>query len=101
MWDPRLSPSTREDAEFVGRSLQQLLNDPLDIEGQKVSVGASVGIAVFPEDAPDTESLCIAADLQMYNSKRRSQESNQDAASVKWETRPVQESAISEELRLT
>jgi hypothetical protein len=37
----------------------------------------------------------------MYNSKRRSQESNQDAASVKWETRPVQESAISEELRLT
>jgi predicted signal transduction protein with EAL and GGDEF domain len=77
-----------------------LLNDPLDIEGQKVSVGASVGTAIFPEDAPDAESLCIAADLKMYKSKRRSHESNQNAASAKWKTTPVRESAISEELRL-
>jgi len=27
--------------------------------------------------------------MQMYGAKRRSQESNQDAASIKWETRPV------------
>jgi diguanylate cyclase (GGDEF)-like protein len=93
-------PTNREAAEQVGRSLQQLLNDPLDIEDHKVCVGASVGIAIFPEDAPDAESLCIAADLQMYGAKRRSQESNQNAASVKWKTRPVRESAISEELRL-
>jgi len=82
-------PTNREAAELVGRSLQELLNQPLNIEGQVVSVGASIGIAVFPEDAPDTESLCIAADMQMYGAKRRSQESNQDAASIKWETRPV------------
>jgi diguanylate cyclase (GGDEF)-like protein len=82
-------PTNREDAEFVGRSLQELFNEPLDIEGQKVSVGASVGIAIFPEDAPDTESLCIAADIQMYGAKRRSQESNQNAASIKWRTRPA------------
>lgn len=93
-------PTNREEAEFVGRSLRQLLNDPLDIEGQKVSVGASVGTAIFPEDAPDAESLCIAADLKMYKSKRRSHESNQNAASAKWKTTPVRESAISEELRL-
>jgi diguanylate cyclase (GGDEF)-like protein len=64
-------PTNREDAEFVGRSLQELLNEPLDIEGRKVSVGASVGIAVFPEDASDTESLCIAADMKMYGEKKR------------------------------
>jgi GGDEF domain-containing protein len=28
-----------------------------------------VGIAIFPEDAPDMETLCIAADLRMYNVK--------------------------------
>ena len=64
-------PTNREDAEFVGRSLQELLNEPLDIEGRKVSVGASVGIAVFPADASDTESLCIAADMKMYGEKKR------------------------------
>jgi diguanylate cyclase (GGDEF)-like protein len=64
-------PTNREEAEFVGRSLRQLLGRPLDIEGQKVNVGASVGIAVFPEDAPNTESLCIAADQKMYDEKKR------------------------------
>jgi GGDEF domain-containing protein len=32
-------------------------------------IGASVGIAVFPEDASDAEGLCIAADLRMYDFK--------------------------------
>jgi GGDEF domain-containing protein len=37
-----------------------------------VRTGASFGIAVFPDDAPDLESLCIAADLRMYENKRAS-----------------------------
>ena len=90
-------PTNRKEAELVGESLRQLLNAPLDIEGQKVNVGASVGIAVFPEDAPDTESLCIAADLKMYNSKRRSQGSNLNVASVELKTLPVRGSAINGE----
>ncbi len=63
-------PTNREEAEFVGRTLRQLLSSPLDIEGHKVNVGASVGIAIFPEDAPDTERLCIAADQKMYGEKK-------------------------------
>ena len=68
--------------------MKELLSEPLNIEGQKVSVGASVGIAVFPEDAADTESLCIAADMQMYGAKRRFQESSQNAASIRWKPAP-------------
>ncbi len=34
-------------------------------------IGASIGIAVFPEDASDMDSLCIAADLRMYENKHR------------------------------
>ena len=37
-----------------------------------VQIGASVGIAVYPEDALDAEGLCIAADLRMYDFKHRS-----------------------------
>jgi diguanylate cyclase (GGDEF)-like protein len=62
-------PTSRSAAELVRNSLLQLLSEPLQLGEYKVHIGASVGIAVFPEDAHDTESLCIAADLRMYESK--------------------------------
>ena len=67
----------REDAETLASSLRQLLSEPIDIEGRKLSIGASFGIAVFPEDGLDAESLCIVADRRMYDAKRRSQGSMQ------------------------
>ena len=62
-------PTSREDAIHVGESLIQLLCDPLQLEGNTVRIGASIGIAVYPRMRPDMESLCIAADLRMYDSK--------------------------------
>jgi diguanylate cyclase (GGDEF)-like protein len=64
-------PTSRQDAERVGRSLVELLNEPFRLGNQTLQVGASVGIAVFPDDASDAEGLCIAADLRMYNFKHR------------------------------
>jgi diguanylate cyclase len=63
-------PMSRADATRVGRSLSQLLESPFEVNGHTVRVGASVGIAVFPDDANDAESLCIAADLRMYAGKQ-------------------------------
>ena len=62
-------PTSRSAAELVRKSLLQLLDEPLQLGEYKVRIGASVGIAVYPDDAHDTESLCIAADLRMYDSK--------------------------------
>jgi len=63
-------PANRVSAELVGKSLQQLLSEPLNLyEGITVRIGASVGIAVFPDDAREMDALCIAADLRMYNEK--------------------------------
>jgi diguanylate cyclase (GGDEF)-like protein len=62
-------PTSRADALHVGRSLMELLDEPLELGEHTVRVGASVGIAVFPEDALEIESLCIAADLRMYDAK--------------------------------
>jgi len=72
-------PTSRVDASHVGRFLMQLLDEPLELAEHTVRVGASVGIAVFPEDAREMEALCIAADLRMYDAKhdgrsRRDQE---------------------------
>lgn len=67
-------PMTRADAARVGKVLTGLLDKPLDVNGQTVHVGASIGIAVFPDDACDAESLCIAADLRMYAGKNAAKE---------------------------
>jgi diguanylate cyclase (GGDEF)-like protein len=62
-------PTSRIEAVHVGESLMQLLNEPLELGDHTVRIGASVGVAVFPEDAHDMEPLCIAADLKMYDYK--------------------------------
>ncbi len=59
-------------AAQVAHFLSQLLNEPLKVDAQPVRVGASIGVAVFPDDASDMEALCIAADLRMYDDKRGS-----------------------------
>ena len=64
-------PISREDAERVGHTLIELLGAPFELGNQTMSIGASMGIALFPEDATDAEGLCIAADLRMYDSKNK------------------------------
>jgi diguanylate cyclase (GGDEF)-like protein len=66
-------PTNREDANQVGEALKLILDEPMLLDGKEVHVGASVGIAVFPDDAGDMESLCVAADLRMYGAKHESE----------------------------
>ncbi|HEX4005996.1 MAG TPA: GGDEF domain-containing protein [Acidobacteriaceae bacterium] len=73
-------PITREAAVRVGSALIRLLDEPQTLDGHTVTVSASVGVAVFPEDAPSAESLCIAADLNMYAEKRSLRSSGPDSA---------------------
>ncbi len=63
-------PTTATEALHVGRSLQELLKEPMELEDRTVKTGASFGVALFPDDAADLESLCIAADQKMYENKR-------------------------------
>ncbi len=62
-------PINKATAERVGHSLMQMLREPFELDKHTIRIGASVGIAIFPEDASDAESLCIAADLRMYAAK--------------------------------
>jgi diguanylate cyclase len=63
-------PTTFKDASLVGKSLIRLLDAPLELGDRSVQIGASVGVAIFPEDAQDMEALRIMADLRMYDAKR-------------------------------
>ncbi len=66
------APTNRDEAMHVGYSLQELVKQPIQLEDRSVWVGASIGVAIFPDDASDLEALCIAADQRMYDNKRAS-----------------------------
>jgi len=64
----------REDAEQVRVKIEQVLRQPLEVlTGSKTlepALGAAVGVAVYPEDGQDVETLVRHADQQMYLRKR-------------------------------
>ena len=61
--------TSARDAGVVARQLIAALSRRFEIEGKVVFVGASVGIAVFPEDGADPSDLLRKADTAMYRAK--------------------------------
>jgi diguanylate cyclase (GGDEF)-like protein len=82
-------PTNRSNAKWVAKSLMEMLDIPLQIGDQTLKVSASVGVAVYPDDAADIEALCIAADLRMYDDKNDSREVDADRIPVRSDSLPV------------
>jgi len=59
------------DATLVADRLLATLEEPIRLAGQDIFMGTSIGIAVFPEDGADAESLLRNADAAMYFAKGR------------------------------
>ncbi|HUN94208.1 MAG TPA: EAL domain-containing protein [Burkholderiaceae bacterium] len=56
-------------ASQVARQLIKSLSAPFEVDGHTIYVGASVGIAVFPDDGADGADLLKKADTAMYRAK--------------------------------
>lgn len=69
--------SDEEQVQAVRLKIEHALQQPLGTlqgipEGEAVTVGASVGQALYPRDAQDAQSLLKVADQDMYRNKRPS-----------------------------
>jgi diguanylate cyclase (GGDEF)-like protein len=62
-------PVTRLDAERVAQQLSELIEQPIEVEGHTICIGASIGVALYPDDGVTEEAMFIAADLRMYDMK--------------------------------
>lgn len=62
--------SARQDATLVAQKLADVLAEPFDLSGSRVTITASIGCAVAPSDGRDAEALQQHADLAMYRVKR-------------------------------
>ena len=59
------------DAQVVAGKLLEAISAPAQVDGVQVNVTASVGMACFPDDGQELETLVARADAAMYASKRR------------------------------
>jgi diguanylate cyclase (GGDEF)-like protein len=58
-----------DDARKVAEDILRELSRPFMTEGFSLSISASLGVAVYPDCAPDTEGLLRCADAAMYEAK--------------------------------
>ena len=57
------------DAARVAKKLILAVEEPFHVEGQALHISASVGIALFPQDARDSKTLMKQADTALYHAK--------------------------------
>ena len=60
----------RENAELVAKRAIEILSQPIDVgNGKEATIGASIGIAIFPTNGDGPEKLLKLADKAMYKVK--------------------------------
>jgi len=65
-----LSESDRDSITILIERLKTALMRPLSIGGMMVDLSASIGVAMFPQDGLDMETLIHRADIAMYQAKK-------------------------------
>ncbi|HEX6720687.1 MAG TPA: PAS-domain containing protein [Burkholderiaceae bacterium] len=58
-----------ENAIGLAHRILQVIAQPIDIDGDSVHVGASIGVALVPGDGDDADTLVRCADAAMYAAK--------------------------------
>ena len=58
-----------DDARLIAEKIVAAVAAPHDISGHQLELTVSVGIAIYPQDGEDPQSMVMNADTAMYNAK--------------------------------
>ncbi len=61
---------TQGDASKVGEKIRHSLNQPFELAGHILTIGSSIGIAVYPQHGREDKLLVKSADIAMYHAKK-------------------------------
>ena len=64
-----ISGADAKRGQALGRMIQAVLEEPIDLDGQPVDVGSSIGVAQCPVHGADAGLLMRHADIAMYAAK--------------------------------
>ncbi|SFM50116.1 GGDEF domain-containing protein [Nitrosomonas communis] len=59
-----------QEAKVVAQKILNELTQPFHIHGKELHIGGSIGIALFPHDGDDVETLLRNSDIAMYHAKK-------------------------------
>ena len=59
----------RNGAVALATRIRDAITAPFDLDGHKINIGTSIGIAVAPDDGTDADQLLKNADLALYSAK--------------------------------
>jgi diguanylate cyclase (GGDEF)-like protein/PAS domain S-box-containing protein len=59
-----------EAVDMIAQRIIRRVREPMEIDGHELFVGASIGVATFPEDGRAARALVSHADAAMYRAKR-------------------------------
>ena len=62
---------TRDDVVVIATKILDKLSAPFVLDGHELFVGASIGVAMYPEAGDSVEALIQSADIAMYHVKGR------------------------------
>ena len=58
-----------DDAAHAAERIAAVVSEPVALSGSQYSIGASIGISIYPRDGEDAEKLLNNADIAMYAAK--------------------------------
>lgn len=87
-----------DDAALVAQKILDVIARPFDLGGNEAYIGASIGIAAFPEDGDDAETLLKNADIAMYRAKEQGRNSYR-FFTAEMNQRTVAKAALNTDLR--
>jgi len=61
--------ASRGDSERLAGSLLEEIARPFRIDGERLEIGTSMGIALMPDDGADLDTVMQSADLALYHAK--------------------------------
>lgn len=65
-----MAPNNRQALDKLARLLLDRLAEPFDVQGHEVFMTASMGVGLYPSDAPNVIDLIRNADAALYHSKK-------------------------------
>jgi diguanylate cyclase (GGDEF)-like protein len=65
----QIATERQQDAKTMAQRLVRALKEPFEIEGHRIDIGASIGIAMAPHDGIDPDELLKKADMALYAAK--------------------------------
>ena len=86
------------DAGIIAQKLISSLTQPFYIHGKELHIGASIGIAIYPDDGDSMELLLKNSDIAMYHAKE-SGRGNYQYFLAKMNEQAAEKQALSSDLR--